>query len=104
MAIRDHSLGPVYLARVRLAHGWIPVHTADVTQMTPPWRRGRVVIVPVLPHNGVAIGLWFKRHNVFSEEPWLNPKWLNTPVDDISLWRNPDDEEADNLTPEYREI
>ena len=83
MAVRELSVGPVYVAFPRLNRAFIPVQRIGVVQMKPPFREGKAVLVSFLPFVGVAVGWWKKvERSIQSEAPellefaWLNPKWV----------------------------
>jgi hypothetical protein len=93
MAIRERSAGPLYLARVKMAPWRVPIHTVGITQMNPPWRRGRAVVFPGGRHYGLVLGWWTRTieqdiEEDFADDRWFNPKWLDTSIDDIATWRD----------------
>lgn len=95
MAVHERSLGRLYLAKVPTGPVRVPVHTAGITQMHPPWRVGRTTIVPIWRHVGLAIGWWKKTtddiDDEFADVRWIDPKWLDrTSIEEIAEWDSSD--------------
>ena len=91
MAIKERSIGPLYLAKVPINIKRCPVHKAQVVEMVAPWRTGSTLVFPCWPFTAIAIGLWTRNIDDdivedFVNDQWLAPKWLKTPVNDISDW------------------
>jgi hypothetical protein len=98
MAIQEHSVGPLYLAKVATNVRRVPVHTHGIIEMEEPWRRGRAIMFPYRPWLGISIGIWTKSINKeiaedFADEQWLDPHQLEIPIDVIAKWDNGKEEE-----------
>ena len=92
MAVHEHTLGPFYLAKVPVTETNFPVHQVGITEMNPPWRRGRALLFPWRSFVGIVIGFWTRSIDQdvdedFEDDRWFDPKWLDASVDDISTWR-----------------
>ena len=104
MAVNEHSLGPLYVAAIRVNRTWCPPSIGDITEMEHPWRRGKAVIFSVWPSRSLAVGIWVrmrKKHymEAYEDEQWLVPRgWprVSTGVTgrySISQWSGPDEAE-----------
>jgi hypothetical protein len=92
MAVHEHSLGPLYFAKVQTSEDNFPVHRVGITEMNPPWRRGKALMFPGWSFVGLVVGFWTRTidkdvEEDFTDDRWFDPKWLDATVDDISTWR-----------------
>lgn len=74
MSIKERSLGPLYAAHVKLNQERCPIHWVDVTEVNPPWRQGRAVVMPLWRFQALALGLWIRksRRDISDED---GPAW-----------------------------
>ena len=80
-----------------------PLHTAEVVEMTHPWRQGKAIVFPWSQSKGLVFGVWWrtKQRDEFDDERWISAKQLPNSVEEISQWRSSDaieEEEAARCT------
>ena len=97
MATREVSIGPLYLAPVRLKLD-APPHTAQIIEMAPPWRRGKALLLRVWWTYGVAVGIWRPAPNSeideeLENEQWMDPGVLDVTMGEIATWSNGEEED-----------
>lgn len=105
MAVSERSVGPLYLAVIKLNQFACPVHRVGVVEMVRPWRSGHAVVFPLLFFRGFVFGRWERTIEEdieadFADDRWLNPQRLdNVSINDISNWDG-NEETKEGSTPE----
>lgn len=95
MAVNEVSIRALYTAIVKLEKGAPLVHVSGCIQQHPPFRRGKVLIVKVLPRRGIAVGVWTRRKvpdwmpDWMADELWILPEsWDNLPPEDLTKFKD----------------
>jgi hypothetical protein len=106
MAVDELSIGPLYLAPLKVIKSYVKPHFVEITQMHEPWRAGRALLVSYARRRAFAVGIWRKTDwtesdGILDDERWINPKVVIIGPGDLRSWSNGADEtESEEDTPD----
>jgi hypothetical protein len=100
MAVRERSLGPLYIAWVPVNRRVVPIHTVGVVEECEPFRRGRGVLMPIALRRGLVVGLWTRYNRTrnyrhLGHDRWIMADEMDVAPMELGEWdRGPGEEKA----------
>lgn len=91
MAVHERSKLCFYFAQIQTNVERCPVHAVGLVEEAAPFHRGKGLVFPGRPFEGLVFGLWFRPwrpNNEQGADRWFDPKWLDLDPEEISTWRN----------------
>jgi hypothetical protein len=67
VSVNEKSLGPLYLARVAMTRRSVP-RVVDVTEVNPPWRAGKAVLLSHRRTAAICLGIWRRQSHDIGDE------------------------------------